>query len=121
MSLPPPPPTTTPCPKCGRPLAPAAKRCLYCGYSRILAPPGTPEHEAERVASEAEAKRIERQKAVFQHGLGLGKTAARPSLSERLRRQSLPVRLAVMALLVPLLMVVAPFRAFRMAKEVFRP
>ena len=121
MSLRPPPPATTPCPKCGRPLAPAAKRCLYCGHSRILAPPGTPEYETERVASEGEAKRIERQKAAFQHGMGLGKAATQGSLSERLRHQSLPVRLAVMAVVVPLLMFVSPAKAFRMAKEVFRP
>ena len=121
MSPPSPPPAMAPCPKCGRPLAPVAKRCLYCGHSRILATPGTPAYETERAASEVDAKRLERQKAVFQHGMGLGKTARKGSLGERLRQQSLPVRVAVMAVLVPLLMFVSPFKAFRMAKEVFRP
>jgi hypothetical protein len=31
------------------------------------------------------------------------------------------VRLAVMAVLVPVLMLVRPFKAFRLVKEVFRP
>ena len=123
IPLPPPPPasTTTPCPKCRRPLAASVKRCPYCGHYRILAAPGTPEYEAERAAAEADAKRVERQKAIFQHGMGLGKTAVQPSLAERLRRQSLPVKVAVMLVVVPLMMLVAPFKAFRLAKEVFRP
>jgi len=118
---PPSPPATTPCPKCRRPLAPAAKRCTYCGTVRIFAAPGTPEYEAERAAAEADAKRIERQKAIFQHGMGLGKTAVKPSLAERLRQQSLPVKIAVMLVVVPLMMFVAPFKAFKLAKEVFEP
>ena len=122
MSSPPrPPASTTPCPKCRRPLAAAAKRCPYCGHYRILAAPGTPEYEAERAAADADAKRVERQKALFQHGMGLGKTAAKPSLAERLRQQSLPVKIAVMLVVVPLMMFVNPFKAFRLAQEVFRP
>ena len=123
MSVPPSPPAPppAPCPKCRRPLAAAAKRCPYCGTYRILAAPGTPAYEAERAAAEADAKRVERQKVIFQHGMGLGKTAAKPSLAERLREQSLPVKVAVMLVVVPLMMLVAPFKAFRMAKEVFRP
>jgi len=38
-----------------------------------------------------------------------------------LRRQSLPVKVAVMLVVVPLMMLVAPFKAFRLAKEVFQP
>jgi hypothetical protein len=53
--------------------------------------------------------------------MGLGKTALKPGLAERLRGQSLLVRIAVMAVVVPALMLVAPFKAFRLAKEVFRP
>ncbi len=117
----PPQPATAPCPKCRRPLAAAAKRCVYCGHLRILAAPGTPAYEAERAAVEADAKRLERQKVIFQHGMGLGKTALKPGLAERLRRQSLLVRIAVMAVVIPALMLVAPFKAFRLAKEVFRP
>ena len=97
------------------------KRCVYCGTTRILAAPGTPEYEAERAAAEADAKRVERQKVIFQHGMGLGKSAAKPSLAEKLRQQSFPVRIVVMAVVVPLLMLVSPFKAFRMTKEVFRP
>ena len=121
MPVPPSPLAPVPCPKCRRPLAPTAKRCPYCGNYRILAAPGTPEYEVERAAAEADAKRVERQKVIFQHGMGLGKTAAKPSLAERLREQSLPVKVAVMLVVVPLLMLVAPFKAFRLAKEVFRP
>jgi len=121
VSVPPVPPATTPCPKCRRPLAATAKRCTYCGTYRILAKPGTPEYEVERAAAEADAKRIERQKVIFQHGMGLGKPAAKPSLAERLRQQSLPVKVAVMLVVVPLLMFVSPFKAFKMAKEVFHP
>ncbi|HYT81805.1 MAG TPA: hypothetical protein VEK86_00040 [Gemmatimonadales bacterium] len=97
------------------------KRCVYCGHVRILAPPGTPEYEVERAAAETEAKRLERQKVLYQHGMGLGKSAAKPPLAERLRRQSLLVRLAVMAVVVPALMLVAPFKAFRLVKDVFQP
>ncbi len=97
------------------------KRCLYCGHTRILAAPGTPEHDTERAAAEADAKRLERQKVIFQHGMGLGKTATKASLGERLRQQSLPVRFAVMAVAFPALLLVAPFKAFRLVKEVFRP
>jgi hypothetical protein len=117
----PPPPATAPCPKCRRPLAAAAKRCPYCGHYRILAAPGTPEYGAERAAADADAKRVERQKALFQHGMGLGKTAAKASFAERLRQQSLPVKVVVMLIVVPLMMLVAPFKAFRLAQEVFRP
>jgi hypothetical protein len=99
----------------------AAKRCIYCGYTRIIAAPGTPEYEVERAAAEADAKRLERQKVVYQHGMGLGKSSVKPSLEERLRRQSLPVRLAVMAVVVPVMMLISPFKAFRLVKGVFRP
>jgi hypothetical protein len=99
----------------------AVKRCVYCGHYRILAPPGTPEYEAERAAAETEAKRLERQKVLYQHGMGLGKSAAKPPLAERLRQQSLLVRVAVMAVVVPALMLVAPFKAFRLVKDVFQP
>src|SRR5439155_15057399 len=76
-TTPPPKPSTAPCPKCGRPLAVSAKRCLYCGHVRILAAPGTPEYDAERAAAEADAKRLERQKVIYQHGMGLGKSATK--------------------------------------------
>jgi len=121
-SLPPPPPrAAAPCPKCRRPLAATAKRCPYCGSYRILAAPGTPEYEAERAVADADAKRVERQKVLFQHGMGLGKSAAKPSLAERLRELPLPAKIVVMLVVVPAMMFVAPFKAFRLAQEVFRP
>ena len=97
------------------------RRCVYCGHTRILAAPGTPEYEAERAAAEADAKRLERQKVIYQHGMGLGKSAAKADLGERLRQQSFPVRIAVMLVLVPLLIVVNPFKLFKVVKAVFRP
>jgi hypothetical protein len=97
------------------------KRCIYCGHTRILAAPGTPEYEAERAAAEADAKKLERQKAIYQAGMGLGKSAVKPGLATRLREQSLGVRLLVMAVLVPLMMVTVPVRAFRLVKDVFEP
>jgi len=99
----------------------SAKRCLYCGHVRILAAPGTPEYEAERAAAEADAKRLERQKVIYQHGMGLGKSAMKPPLEERLAQQSLPVRVAVSLVAVPLLMLINPFKAYRLVKVVFRP
>lgn len=97
------------------------KRCLYCGHTRILAAPGTPEYEAERAAAEADAKKLERQKAIYQAGMGLGKTSAPTGFASKLREQSFPVRLLVMAVLVPLMMVTVPFKAFRLVKDVFQP
>jgi hypothetical protein len=97
------------------------KRCIYCGYTRLLSTPGTPEYETEKAAAEADAKRLERQKAIYQHGMGLGKTAVKPGLVERLRRESPLVRVLIMLPLFPLLLLTMPLKAFRMAKEVFRP
>ena len=121
MSVPPGPPATTPCLKCRRPVAVTARRCTYCGTYRILAAPGTPQYEPERAAADADAKRVERQKVLFQHGMGLGKSAAKPSLAERLRQLPLPAKIVVMLVVVPAMMFVAPFKAFRLAQEVFRP
>jgi hypothetical protein len=112
---------STPCPKCKRPLAAGVKRCIYCGYTRILAAPGTPEYEAEKAAAEADAKKLERQKVIYQHGMGLGKTSAKPGFAERLREQTLLVRVLVMLPLFPLLLMTVPFKAFKVVKEVFRP
>jgi hypothetical protein len=121
LTTPPAKPATTPCPKCRRPLADGVKRCIYCGHVRILAAPGTPEYEAERAAAEAEAKKLERQKAIYQAGMGLGKASAPSGFASKLREQSLPIRILVMVILVPLLMVTVPFKAFRVVKDVFRP
>src|SRR5258705_9919114 len=111
MSVPPVPPATTQGPKCRRPVAVSAKRCTYCGNYRILAAQGTPEYEIERAAAESDAKRVERQKAIYQHGMGLGKSAVKPSLAERLRQQSVPVKVPGMLVGGSLTMFVAPFQA----------
>lgn len=115
------PPATTPCPKCRRPLAVTAKRCLYCGTYRILAAPGTPEYDAEKAAAEADAKKVERSKVAFQHGMGLGKTREPASLGAKLRNMSAPVRFLAMAVLVPVLMLIWPPKAIRLVKDVFQP
>jgi hypothetical protein len=96
------------CLKCGRPIAAQAKRCLYCGTYRITAAPGTPAFEAEKKAAEEDAKRVERQRVLYAHGVGLGK-AAKPSLAERLRNESLPVRLVAGLLAIPLLVLWPPW------------
>lgn len=110
--------TTVPCQTCGRPLAEQARRCLYCGTYRILARPGTPEYEAERQAAEADARRVERQRAIFAQGMGLSKRATERSLARRLRSASLPVRFVAALLAVPLLAIWPPW-AIRWMKDLF--
>jgi len=111
-------PSTVPCAKCGRPMADQAKRCLYCGAYRITATPGTPEFEAQTRAAAEDAKRVERQKVIYGHGVGLGKSARKPSLAERLRHESLPVRLVAGLLAIPLLAIWPPW-AIKWVKELF--
>ena len=101
--------------KCGRPVAAQAKRCVYCGTYRITAAPGTPAFEAEKKAAEEDAKRVERQRVIYEHGVGLG-TAAKTPLVERLRHESLPVRLAAGLVAIPLLVVWPPW-AIRWIKK----
>jgi hypothetical protein len=107
-----------PCRKCGRPVADQAKRCLYCGTYRITAQPGTPEYDAELQAAEDDAKRVERQRLIFSHGVGLGKRDAKPSFTEQLRSASLPVRFGAALLAIPLLVVWPPL-AIKWLKELF--
>jgi hypothetical protein len=102
-------PVTIPCAKCGRPLAEQSKRCVYCGTYRITAAPGTPEFEAQRKAAEEDAKRVERQKVIFAHGLELGTRVHRPTVLERLRNESLPTRLAAGLLAIPLVLIWPPW------------
>jgi len=110
-----------PCPKCKRPLGAGVKRCIYCGYTRLLAAPGTPEYQAEKAAADVEAKKLERQKAIYSAGMGLGKTSTKPGLVEQLRRQTPLVRVMIGLPLFLVLFLVMPFKAFKMVKEVFRP
>jgi hypothetical protein len=99
-------------------MADQAKRCLYCGAYRITATPGTPEFEAQTRAAAEDAKRVERQKVIYGHGVGLGKSARKPSLAERLRHESLPVRLVAGLLAIPLLAIWPPW-AIKWVKELF--
>ncbi len=110
-----------PCPKCKRPLGAGVKRCIYCGYTRLLSAPGTPEYEAEQAAAQLDAKNLERQKVIYQHGMGLGKTSTKPGMVEQLRRQTPLVRVMIGLPLFLVLFLVMPFKAFKMVKEVFRP
>ena len=102
-------PATLPCANCGRPVAEQSKRCVYCGTYRIIAAPGTPEFAAQQKEAEEDAKRVERNKVIFGHGMGLGKSARKPTLVERLRHESLPVRLAVGLLAIPLVVIWPPW------------
>jgi hypothetical protein len=98
-------------------MAEQVKRCLYCGTYRITAAPGTPEFEAETKAAAEDAKRVERQKVIYSHGMGLGKSA-KPSLVERLRHESMPVRLVAGLLAIPMLAIWPPW-AIKWVKELF--
>ncbi|MSR07800.1 MAG: hypothetical protein EXR93_12160 [Gemmatimonadetes bacterium] len=69
----------------------------------------TTRFEVETKAAEEDAKRLERQKAAYSHGMGLGKSAGKPSLADRLRNQSFPVRLTASLLAIPLLMIWPPW------------
>jgi hypothetical protein len=99
-------------------MAEHAKRCVYCGTHRITAAPGTLEFEAETKAAEEDAKRVERQKVIYAHGMGLGKSAGTPSLVARLRHESLPVRLMAAFLAIPLLVIWPPW-AIKWVKGLF--
>jgi hypothetical protein len=111
-------PNAAPCVKCGRPMAEQSQRCLYCGTPRITAAPGTPEFEAEKKAADEYAKKVERQKVAFAHGMGLGKRPGKVSLVERLRHEPLPVRLAAGLLAIPLLVIWPPW-AIKWVKALF--
>jgi hypothetical protein len=100
-------------------MAGTAKRCLYCGTYRITAQPGTPEYEAEQKAAEEDAKRVERQRLLYAHGMGLGR-AAKPSFAAQLRSASAPVRIAAALLAIPLLVIWPPW-AIKWVKELFLP
>ena len=111
-------PPTALCTKCGRALPDQAQRCLYCGTYQINAAPGTPEFEAAKKAAEEDAKRVERQRAIYSHGMGLGKKAGKPPLVERLSQESLPVRLAATLVAIPLLLIWPPW-AIKWVKGLF--
>ena len=111
-------PTTIPCATCSRPMAEQAKRCVYCGTYRITAAPGTPEFEVQQKEAEEDVKRVERNKVIYGYGKGLGKSLRKPSLAERLRHESLPIRLLAALLAIPLLVIWPPW-ALKWVKELF--
>jgi hypothetical protein len=110
--------TTTPCPKCGRPLGEQAKRCLYCGASRITAAPGTPEFEAQKREAEVQEKKVELQKAIYSAGMGAGMNTKKPSLTEQLRAQSGPVKVLAALFAIPLVAIWPPW-GIKWLKELF--
>jgi hypothetical protein len=91
---------------------------VYCGTYRITAAPGTPEFEVQQKEAGEDAKRVERNKVIYGYGKGLGKSVRKPSLAERLRHESLPVRLAAALLAIPLLVIWPPW-ALKWVKELF--
>ena len=101
--------TTVPCPKCGRPMGEQAKRCLYCGATRITAAPGTPEFEAEQKAAEEMAKKVEIQKAIYSAGMGTGVKAKKPSITDQLREQPAPVKFLAALFALPLVAIWPPW------------
>lgn len=102
------PAATSPCDKCGRPVAHTAKRCIYCGQFRFTAPPGTPERTAEEAAAEADAKKLKQQAALYRGGVGMPKGESSPD-------QGAGVLKALVMLFVN------PFASFKILRKIFRP
>ncbi|HEX5436969.1 MAG TPA: hypothetical protein VFW98_07415 [Gemmatimonadaceae bacterium] len=98
------------CRVCGRQISDQSTRCLYC--ARPVAPSG--EEDAE-----AEAARQEHLYAMYATGIGMPSARSRGWI-QRLREESIAVRLLAVAALTPLLMVV-PFRTIRWIQDIFRP
>lgn len=95
-----------------------AKRCLYCGASRITAAPGTPEFEAEKKAADEQAKKVELQKAIYSAGMGAGMKTQKPSLTAQLRNSSGPVKLLAALFAIPLVALWPPW-GIKWLKELF--
>lgn len=97
------------CPKCKRQMAEESPRCLYCGHR----PSAT---DAERAEDEA---RITRLSAMYTAGLGLPGRTQRTWI-DRMRDESVTRKVMTAGLLVPLMMV-RPFKAIAMIRDLFRP
>lgn len=98
---------TSPCEKCGRPVALTAKRCIYCGTFRYKSAPGTPEREAEEAVAREDEKKLKQQAALFGAGVGMRKES-----EENVGGG------VVKALLM---LFVNPFATFKIIRKIFRP
>lgn len=101
---------TSPCEKCGRPVALTAKRCIYCGTFRYKSLPGTPERAAEEAVAREDEKKLKQQAAMYRAGMGLPKDAKGPPAGKPLD----------VVWLLPMLMV-RPIWAFKKIAAIFRP
>ena len=100
---------TTPCAKCGRPVAVTAKRCIYCGAPRFKSAPGTPERAAEEKAALEDDRKLKQQAALYRAGVGIpkGEPAPEKNLGNILKAL--------------LMLFINPFSAFKTIKRMFRP
>jgi len=101
------PAATSPCEKCGRPVALTAKRCIYCGTFRYTSAPGTPERAAEEVAAREDEKKMKQQAALYRAGVGMRK--------EPDENVSGGIVKALLMLFVD------PFATFKILRKMFRP
>ncbi|HTY07360.1 MAG TPA: hypothetical protein VMC86_12660 [Gemmatimonadales bacterium] len=99
---------TTPCEKCGRPVADAAKRCLYCGAYRFRAASGTPEREAEELAAREDDKKLKQQAALYRAGVGMPKGGSAPDQGAGLLKALV-------------MLFVNPFASIKIIRGIFRP
>jgi len=100
---------TTPCAKCGRPVAEGAKRCIYCGAFRFTSAPGTPEREAEEKEAAESERKLKQQAALYRAGMGIPKGG--PKSDKNLAN-------IVKAIIM---LFINPFAAIKHIKAIFRP
>jgi len=100
---------TAPCVKCGRPVAETAKRCIYCGAVKYTSAPGTPERAAEEAAALEEDKKLKRQAALYQAGVGMPKGEAQAESG------------AGGLLKAFIMLFINPFATFKILKRMFKP
>jgi len=100
--------SSSPCEKCGRPVALTAKRCIYCGAFRFTSAPGTPEREAEESVAREDEKKLKQQAALFRGGVGMPKGESAPDQGAGLLKALV-------------MLFVNPFATFKILKKIFRP
>jgi hypothetical protein len=99
---------TSPCEKCGRPVALTAKRCIYCGAVRFKAAPGTPERAVEEAAAREDDKKLKQQAALYRGGIGMPKGESSPDQGAGLLKALV-------------MLFVNPFATFKILRKIFRP
>jgi|SRR5579862_2800083 len=102
------PAATSPCEKCGRPVAFTAKRCIYCGAFRYKSAPGTPEREAEEAVAREDDKKLKQQTALYRGGIGMPKGESAPDQGAGLLKALV-------------MLFVNPFATFKILRKIFRP